>query len=496
MSNRRASLRSWLRMLPVVVLVVLVVGSLTAATNADTTPPQTTINSQPPLISNGASASFTFFGSDDVTPPGSLTFECELDGGGFSSCTSPKNYGFDPDPPLSSGSHTFKVRATDGASNTDASPAEFTWTIDLPPVVTINSGPANPTTSTSASFTFSGTDDNSAPANITFQCALDAAAYSACTSPLNYAGPLAGGPHGLQVRGTDEAGNTSLIAVYNWTIDLNAPNTIIDSGPSGSTAQTTALFTFSSTEAGSTFECQLDGGGYSSCTSPANYPGLAVGSHTFDVRATDPSGNVDASPASRSWTIVQSSDTTITSGPSGLVNSRSARFTFTASPAGGTFHCRLDYFAHPAIAPRDRIAVPGEGHWILCRSPKTYSGLADGPHTVEVRARNAAGVLDPTPDSRSWTVDATKPNTTITSGPGATTNDNTPTFTFTSTEAGTFQCAVGLAWQSCSSPFTTGALTLGAKTFRVRAIDTAGNVDPTPATYAFKVIATAMPRQL
>jgi hypothetical protein len=178
------------------------------------------------------------------------------------------------------------------------------------------------------------------------------------------------------------------------------------------------------------------------------------------------------------------------------VNSRTARFTFTATPAGGTFHCRLDFFAHPGTSGRGRSAVPGSGHWVLCRSPKSYGMLADGMHTFEVRSRNAAGVLDPTPDSRTWTVDATKPNTTITGGPGATTNDSTPTFTFTSTEAGTFQCAVGgTPWQTCSSPHTTGALTLGAKTFRVRAVDTAGNVDPTPATYAFKVIAGAMPGQ-
>src|SRR3954454_2269264 len=85
--------------------------------------------------------------------------------------------------------------------------------------------------------------------------------------------------------------------------DTTAPDTSISSSPASSTSSTSASFSFSSTESGSSFECRLDGGAWSSCSSPKTYSSLAVGNHSFDVRATDPAGNTDTTPSSRSWTI-------------------------------------------------------------------------------------------------------------------------------------------------------------------------------------------------
>lgn len=85
--------------------------------------------------------------------------------------------------------------------------------------------------------------------------------------------------------------------------DTTAPNTTITSGPSGFVRNTSATFGFSSSEAGSTFQCSLDGAAFAGCSSPKSYSGLANKRHTFKVRATDQAGNIDPTPATRTWTV-------------------------------------------------------------------------------------------------------------------------------------------------------------------------------------------------
>jgi glycosyl hydrolase family 26 len=91
--------------------------------------------------------------------------------------------------------------------------------------------------------------------------------------------------------------------VVETFIDTTPPETTIDSGPVGDVPSTTALFAFSSSESGS-FQCRLDAAAYAACASPKSYTGLAAGPHTFSVRAVDTAGNVDPTPASRTWRVV------------------------------------------------------------------------------------------------------------------------------------------------------------------------------------------------
>jgi Ca2+-binding RTX toxin-like protein len=86
-------------------------------------------------------------------------------------------------------------------------------------------------------------------------------------------------------------------------VDTSTPQTTIDSGPSGTTNDPTPTFAFSSSKAGSSFECRVDSGAYSACDSPHTTARLGDGSHTFAVRATDSAGNPDPTAARRSFRV-------------------------------------------------------------------------------------------------------------------------------------------------------------------------------------------------
>ena len=64
-----------------------------------------------------------------------------------------------------------------------------------------------------------------------------------------------------------------------------------------------ATFRFTSGEPGSTFSCKLDKRRFRPCTSPKTYKKLDPGKHVFRVRARDPAGNVDATPAVKRFKI-------------------------------------------------------------------------------------------------------------------------------------------------------------------------------------------------
>jgi hypothetical protein len=436
----------------------------------DTVAPETTIASGPPKLGNGTTASFDFSAGE------AADFECRLDAGAWAVCTSPQGYSL-----LGDGEHTFQVRATDPAGNLGDA-ASYVWTVDtVAPDTTIGSAPADPSNDGAPNLVFSAGEAAD------FECKLDAGAWVACSSGQSYA-DLADGEHTFHVRATDRAGNLEAEpAVHTWTIDTVAPDATIDAAPSNPSNDRAPSFEFSAGEA-ATFECRLDAGAWGACTSPQEYIGLADGEHTFQARATDRAGNIEADPASYTWTIEPprdsiAPDTSFASGPANPSNSTAATFSFTGSdnetpPGEIEFQCRLD-----SQAPAD---------FGSCTSPKTYAGLAQGSHTIEVRAVDLAGNADSTPASYTWTVDTLAPETVVDSGPAGPTSDSTPTFSFSSEPGASFQCRVDSgAFAACSSPHTTAVLGDAAHTFEVRASDAAGNRDASPASRAITVDTTA-----
>jgi hypothetical protein len=171
------------------------------------------------------------------------------------------------------------------------------------PNTSITTQPETPTGDTTGTFVFDSNETN-----VEYECRVDSAAFGPCLETFTTVA-LTDGQHTLQVRAVDAAGNVdSTPASATWVIDTTPPNTTIDSRPDDPTSDATGDFTFSATEAGSSFECSLGDSAWAACSSPFETEALATGSHTFRVRATDAVGNVDPSPATYTWTVVLAGD--------------------------------------------------------------------------------------------------------------------------------------------------------------------------------------------
>jgi hypothetical protein len=409
-----------------------------------TAPPEPTITSAPADPSSSANASFSF--TDDEAGVG---FRCRLDGAALVDCTSPQEY-----TGLADGAHSFEVRARDAAGN-ESTAASHAWTVDTTaPVTTILSGPPDPSNLTDASFNFLVGEPASS------ECRLDGAAFSPCASPHGYSG-LGDGLHSFEVRATDLAGNLGAAAAHSWAVDATPPpQPTITSAPPDPSNSAEASFTFTDAEAGIGFQCRIDGGPFSPCTSPRDYTGLTDGAHTFDVRARDAAGNESAA-ASHTWTVEAGAPPvpTITSAPANPTNETSASFTFTDEESGVSFRCRLD-----------------GGVFSSCSSPQGYGDLGEGSHTFEVRARDPLG-NESAAAAHTWVVDTAAPAATITGRPPDPSNDPAPSFSFTADEPSGFECRLdAAAFEACSSPHGYSGLAEGQHAFDVRAIDLAGNV--------------------
>ncbi len=300
---------------------------------------------------------------------------------------------------------------------------------------------------------------------------------------LNTCNPLAGASAEV-CNGIDDDCNGTIDMVNGASI-CPALDTIIVTGPDALTARALATFTFdlANDVAGLGFECRLDSGAWARCDSGTKSYTVSPGAHTFQVRGIGMDGAIDPTPAVASWTYDPSApDTFIDVGPADPSQSGDAHFELSSTNPDDALMCALDV---PAPRPEDHTP---------CDPTTNFVGLADGRHTLSVYAINTLGVADPTPAEWTWTIDSSLPETLITAGPTGTSAIDDAVFSFTSPGGEgdeTFECRIdGGAFVPCT-PGVSYPVSEGAHTFEVRAVDAAGNVDPTPATQAFVVDRTA-----
>lgn len=295
------------------------------------------------------------------------------------------------------------------------------------------------------------------------------------TTSTLYAGRNSASASGYYSGGLDE------IALYNGAlsaaqvaahaaagIDAAPVHTTISGGPASPTADQTAAFTLSANKDHVTFACSLDSAAFSACPANLAYANLGFTTHTLRVRATDRWGQVEATPASVTWTLDEHlapdysavpPRAAIASSVPALSNSTGATFTLSADRAPATLTCSVDGRAYAA-----------------CGTTLTLKGLVAGAHSLRVLATDRFGQVSIAPATFSWTVDVTAPDTWAL----AVVRESDGLVAFASEPNAAFQCKTTADWQPCGTPV---ALSVTAPvTLAVRAIDGAGNVDASPAT--------------
>jgi Glycosyl hydrolase catalytic core len=175
------------------------------------------------------------------------------------------------------------------------------------PTARFTSGPSGVTGDPTPTFAFAADVNN--PGS-TFQCHFTNQAFVPCRSPYTRGAPLPDGTHSFYIKAIDPVGNESAIISRQFVVDTTPPQTTITGGPAanGSTADRTPTFTFSSSEANSTFQCRYDGKAFVPCSGPgaSDTPSAALtpGKHRFNVKAVDKAKNIDPTPAARSFTVL------------------------------------------------------------------------------------------------------------------------------------------------------------------------------------------------
>lgn len=296
------------------------------------------------------------------------------------------------------------------------------------------------------------------------------------------------------VRATafDAAGNSGF-AESSITIDNTAPTLSITGGPADGAIfgpASTQTWTFSASDATSglqSVQCSVVPEGtapsFAACSGGASshsVSDLAEGSYTFTVRATD-NGGLQTS-ASRTFSIDATAPSLTVTGPDGGTFAGGSTLTWdVAATDGGSGIVSVECSVVPQGSSRDfgPCSDGSGGH--------SVGGLGDGDYELAVRATD--GVGQQTTELRSFSIDATAPNTIITSGPKKRTTRKRARFAFRSTESGSsFKCRLdGGAYKPCTSP-TVFRVGKGRHKLWVRATDAVGNVDPTPASYAWRVL--------
>jgi len=156
-----------------------------------------------------------------------------------------------------------------------------------------------------ASFGFTSTG----AADATFQCSLDDAPFTPCSSPVSYDDlPADGAQHRFLVRATTAGATDPTPAAQVFTLDQSPPDTTLVGGPAeGASVSNPLSFMPRGTERTPDFlsRCSIDGSDPLPCNRAEAFSvdKLCNGPHSFRAAAMDGAGNLDPTPLTRGFVV-------------------------------------------------------------------------------------------------------------------------------------------------------------------------------------------------
>ncbi|MHA1781228.1 MAG: Ig-like domain-containing protein [Candidatus Thorarchaeota archaeon] len=303
----------------------------------------------------------------DVSDAHLSTVYLQWDGGTWTLVSSP----FDSLLPTGDGAHTLLINATDEVGNSQIEQFLF-MTDDTAPAIDLVHLQNGTVHQSGISVEVSVTEANAH----TVEFRWDGTTWQAWSAPYSTLLPSMDGSHALDIRATDEAGNTAT-CTYVFYVDDTDPVIELDS-PANHSVQssgTTVQFTVTDTHL-DYVACSWDGGTWVNLTAPysAALPS-GDGSHTLRINATDTAGN------------------TVTVEYIFTVDDTAPVLTLV-SPTNGTIHqSGVDISFSILDENLDSVRFQWDGgSWVPLSTPYTIQlPSGDGSHALVVEATDAAG---------------------------------------------------------------------------------------------------------
>ena len=312
------------------------------------------------------------------------------------------------------------------------------------------------------------------------------------------------------------ASNAQIGSVFgsSTALDQTAPTTTITAQPPSFWIDGAATFAFSGADPTANgissginhFEVSLDGAAFTTATSPATASALTNGSHTYRVRAVDNVSNV-GTPASYTWTVDTTAPPTVVSllhatPTATITNSSSVTYAlsfdgavtgvdsgdFNVVKTGSVTNGALTFTGSGASWSVTVNGIAGDGTLKLTLADN--DSIVDAGNSLPLGG-TGAGNGDFLGDT--YTIDQTAPTATFTAVPAALTtttvsfafSGNDPTVGGLASGVNHFEGSIdGAPFVPVTNPIVIGNLPSGTNTYRIRAVDNAGNAG-TPMTYSW-----------